>query len=128
MEDVHCYPLIRIGKSGSEYRAATPAEQEHNLLCNHRLWLTELAPNCYRLGASYTPSNYALRRLRLHCPQCNEELETVTLTSIERELVLYVCDNCVKRFWTGKGGLNLCDNPEGQRPGAFCAKKAKSEG
>ena len=27
-----------------------------------------------------------------------------------------------------KGGLNLCDQSAGQRPGVTCAKKAKSKG
>ena len=100
MEEVCSYPLIRIGKTGNEYRVATPAERERDIMSNHRLWLTELMPNCYRLGASYTLSNYALKRLRLHCPQCGDELETVTLAGEECELVLYVCDNCAKRLLT----------------------------
>jgi DNA-directed RNA polymerase subunit RPC12/RpoP len=99
MDDIRYYPLIQMDASGTELQAMTPTNSESTVREHHRLWLTEIVPNYYRLGAKNSPSFGHVTAMNIHCPKCGAVLETISIISEEMTLPLYVCDECVSRFF-----------------------------
>ena len=97
MEYIRYYPLVRIDTDGTDYTAMTPTDSEKTVRERHALWLSEVVPNYFRLGARDRLSVSAVNSLRLHCPKCGAELKTITVVTEERTLPLYACDNCTVR-------------------------------
>ena len=100
MDDIRYYPLIQMDASGTELQAMTPTDDERVVREHHRLWLTEIVPNYYRLGAKSRPTVGNVTAMNIRCPKCGTALETISLITEERTLPLYVCDNCVDRRWS----------------------------
>ena len=97
MEYIRYYPLIRIDTEGTDYTAMTPTDSERTVRENHGLWLEEVVPNYFRLGARDRLSVSAVNSLHIHCPKCGAVLKTITVVTEEQTLPLYACDNCTVR-------------------------------
>lgn len=97
MEYIRYYPLIRIDTEGTDCTAMTPTDSERTVREHHSLWLEEVVPNYFRLGARDRLSVSAVNSLRVHCPKCGAALKTITVVTEERTLPLYACDNCTVR-------------------------------
>ena len=97
MEYIRYYPLIRIDTEGTDCTAMTPTDSERTVREHHSLWLEEVVPNYFRLGARDRLSVSAVNSLCVHCPKCGAALKTITVVTEERTLPLYACDNCTVR-------------------------------
>ena len=94
MDYIRYYPLLDMDTEGGEVQAMTPTDSESTVREHHRLWLTEIVPNYYRLGAQDKPSVDAINALRVHCPKCGGVLRSISAITREQPYPLYACEKC----------------------------------
>lgn len=94
MDDIRYYPLVDMDTKGVEVQAMTPTDSEITVRKHHRLWLTEIVRNYFRLGAKDKPSVETVNALRVHCPKCGGVLRPITAVTQKCPYPLYACDEC----------------------------------
>ena len=94
MDHIRYYPLLDMDTEGGEVQAMTPTDSESTVREHHRLWLTEIVPNYYRLGAQDKPSVDAINALRVHCPKCGGVLHPISAITQKQPYPLYACEKC----------------------------------
>lgn len=94
MEYIRYYPLIDMDTESSGVQAMTPTDSESTVREHHKLWLTEIIPNYFRLSTKYKLSVDAVNALRVHCPKCGGVLHPITAATQERPYPLYACKKC----------------------------------
>ena len=94
MTGVRYYPLICTNTDGRECAAMTPTDNERTVRERHRMWLTEIVEDRFRLGARDKLSVSAVKALRPHCPRCGDALKIVSQIPRERPYPLYLCEKC----------------------------------
>lgn len=97
MEYVRYYPLVGMGADARDLQGMTPTDSERTVREHHKLWLTEVVSNYYRLGVRERPSVSAVNAYRVRCPKCGEMLRTIAPGTKDGPLPLYVCGRCVSR-------------------------------
>ena len=97
MEDILYYPLVGMDTEGVEKQPMFPTKDRLSVTSHHDLWLTEMVPDHFRLGANEKPSVGDASALRVHCPRCGKILRTVSVITEEHPFPLYACDECSPR-------------------------------
>lgn len=94
MEYIRYYPLIGMDTDGKELQAMTPTDSESTVREHHKLWLTEIIPHYFRLGAQDKPPVDAVKAIQVHCPKCGGVLRSISTATKEHPYPLYACDKC----------------------------------
>ncbi len=92
MEYVRYYPLVAMGGDATDLQPMTPTDRESTVREHHRLWLSEIVPDYYRLGASDKSS--VAGAFRVHCPKCGGYLKAITRPTKDSPLPVYACGKC----------------------------------
>ena len=90
MEEILYYPLVDMGTDGTDKQPMFPAKDPSSVAESHALWLKEIVPHHFRLGANEAPTVDAVKAFRVHCPRCGKVMKAVS----GGPLPLYVCDVC----------------------------------
>ena len=92
MTEIKYYPLIDCDSEGTEKVAMFPSLDRDTIMAQSKLWLEEMVPSYFRLGAR--TDNRAVVGT-IHCPRCGNPLRAISEPINETKQGLYVCGNCV---------------------------------
>lgn len=88
------HPLIDCDTDGVEKAPMFQSWDGKVVADTHKMYLSEMIPNYFRLHSKKSMSQRATDKLTIHCPLCGSSLRRIANNCNNHRLGLYTCDKC----------------------------------